>query len=67
MPAEKLTTSDKVKAKINAADMKGTYVVTAEHGIAIDDKEYKKGDRVSLTTAVARALFSEGSIKEATE
>jgi hypothetical protein len=67
VPAENLNTSEKVSHRINAADMKGAYVVTAEKGVQIDDKTYEKGDRVSLTTAVARALFSEGSIKEATE
>lgn len=63
--AEQVNVSDEVRAKINAVNRKASYVVTAEHGIWVDDKEYLKGDKVSLTSAVADALFREGSLKEA--
>lgn len=64
MAKEQLNISDEVRVRINAADRKATYVVTAVNGIWVDNKEYAQGDEVVLTSAVADALFREGSIEE---
>jgi hypothetical protein len=66
MASERVRGQDQTPAaSVNAAGaMAGTYEVTAKGGVHTSEGNFEKGDKVELSSDLARALLNEGSIKE---